>query len=145
MGRRGGRPSANESDQRRWVTIKQSLPAEVGANFNHALWIAKAMGCTSSVEAFDMVAAEFLSSALPAFKQQAREMSRDEYSMTRWEVLNRDGWACTKCGTSKNLHVHHITPRSHYGKKRRAERDHPDNLATLCHECHEAIHRTVPS
>ena len=141
MAERRQRPALNESDQRRWVTIKQSLPAEVGANFNHALWVAKAMGCTSPVEAYDMIAAEFLTSALPAFKQQAHDMSQDEYSMVRWEVLNRDEWACTHCGTSKNLQVHHIIPRSHYGTKRRAERDSLSNLRTLCAACHEETHR----
>ncbi len=53
-------------------------------------------------------------------------------------VLFRDDHTCQICkGKSKDtvLEVHHITPRSKGGT------DRPDNLITLCHTCHEKLHK----
>ena len=53
----------------------------------------------------------------------------------RW----RDGYKCQHChhkGDSETkLEVHHIVQRKDGGT------DHRDNLVTLCHECHAALHR----
>ena len=52
-------------------------------------------------------------------------------------VRYRDGYACTECGaTGKDvkLEVHHIIHRADGGS------DKPDNLITLCHECHWKHH-----
>ena len=51
-------------------------------------------------------------------------------------VLHRDGYQCQKC-KAKNvkLHVHHIIFRSKQGT------NSPDNLITLCQDCHDKLHR----
>ena len=52
-------------------------------------------------------------------------------------VLNRDGYKCQCCkGKHKDskLEVHHIVFRSQGGS------DDADNLITLCHTCHRALH-----
>jgi len=51
-------------------------------------------------------------------------------------VLSRDGHKCHGKGGCKNkiLNVHHIESRKTGG-------DAPDNLITLCEECHKAYHR----
>ena len=53
----------------------------------------------------------------------------------RW----RDGFKCQHChhkGDSRTkLEVHHIVQRKDGGT------DHRDNLVTLCHDCHAALHR----
>ena len=52
-------------------------------------------------------------------------------------VLNRDGYTCQCCnGKHKDhkLEVHHIIYRSQGGS------DEEDNLITLCHTCHKALH-----
>jgi len=51
-------------------------------------------------------------------------------------VLDRDGWLCQFCGHSTNLEVHHLVFRSHQGP------DNEDNLITVCHQCHHALHTT---
>lgn len=54
-------------------------------------------------------------------------------------VLRRkymDSLVCTKCGTKNNLEVHHLT-YDHHGD----ERHHFEDLITLCHKCHEKIHK----
>ena len=50
-------------------------------------------------------------------------------------VRCRDGYKCRKCGSKTHLEVHHIIQRKDGGANR------PDNLVTLCHECHAALHR----
>ena len=50
------------------------------------------------------------------------------------QVLNRDAFTCQLCGSCRNLEVHHIRPRSRMGTNAL------DNLLTLCHACHQAVH-----
>jgi thymidylate synthase (FAD) len=55
-------------------------------------------------------------------------------------VLDRDGYACRRCGSGKRgargLHAHHIAPWA--GNE--ALRFDPDNAVTLCRACHEWVH-----
>ena len=50
-------------------------------------------------------------------------------------VRCRDGYKCRKCGSKTHLEVHHIVQRKDGGTNR------PDNLVTVCHDCHVALHR----
>jgi 5-methylcytosine-specific restriction endonuclease McrA len=50
-------------------------------------------------------------------------------------VLARDGGVCTKCGSNKNLHIHHITYANHFN-----ELEHLGDLITLCKKCHKRAH-----
>ena len=50
-------------------------------------------------------------------------------------VRCRDGYKCRKCGSKIHLEVHHIIQRKDGGT------NHRDNLVTLCHDCHAALHR----
>ena len=54
-------------------------------------------------------------------------------------VRCRDGYKCRKChhkgDSDTKLEIHHIIQRKDGGS------DIPDNLVTLCHECHAALHR----
>ena len=56
------------------------------------------------------------------------------YAMLCRGVLERDGWRCQKCGSFRNLDVHHMKPRSALGD------DTETNLITLCRECHQILH-----
>lgn len=59
------------------------------------------------------------------------------FESTKAMVLNRDGYTCKCChGKHKDskLEVHHIVYRSHGGS------DDAENLVTLCHTCHKALH-----
>lgn len=57
-----------------------------------------------------------------------------EYDRLKRYVLRRDKWRCRACGYRNNLSVHHVHYRSSGGG------DTPENLATLCSDCHDAIH-----
>jgi 5-methylcytosine-specific restriction endonuclease McrA len=58
----------------------------------------------------------------------------DEYAALKLYVLRRDMWRCRACKHRNNLHVHHVVFRSQQGP------DTPENCATLCSDCHDAIH-----
>jgi len=54
------------------------------------------------------------------------------------EIYERDGHCCQRCGTKEhpyNLHPHHIKPEADGGGTE------PENLITLCEDCHERLHR----
>lgn len=60
------------------------------------------------------------------------------FANTKARVLNRDNYQCQYCKTKKNgtkLEVHHIIYRSQNGS------DEAENLITLCHDCHVALHQ----
>lgn len=51
----------------------------------------------------------------------------------RKKILERDGYRCVKCGTTKPLHVHHKIPF-------RIVKGHTmENMITLCKGCHKKI------
>jgi 5-methylcytosine-specific restriction endonuclease McrA len=52
-------------------------------------------------------------------------------------VLERDSWRCQNCGSSGDLHVHHLAKRSKLGD------DALDNLITLCATCHSRVHHAL--
>lgn len=52
------------------------------------------------------------------------------------DLYKRDNWCCQKCGSSVDLSIHHLFPKSKYPelKMNRA------NLITLCQTCHQFYH-----
>jgi 5-methylcytosine-specific restriction endonuclease McrA len=72
--------------------------------------------------------------------KRVRETERSQscrpffWNTFRAETLERDGNKCTQCGSSRSLEVHHIVPIHAGGTNSR------ENLTTLCHKCHVAIH-----
>ena len=56
------------------------------------------------------------------------------YENVKAYVKARDGFSCWKCGSKEKLEVHHIKQRKDGGP------DRPDNLVTLCHDCHAHHH-----
>ena len=58
------------------------------------------------------------------------------YQNTKMYVKKRDKYTCQSCGSRDivNLEVHHIIERNDGGT------DKPDNLTTVCDECHDKIH-----
>jgi len=61
-------------------------------------------------------------------------LDRQAYDELRKQVLERDGWRCQNCGSSENLHVHHVQSRG------RLRADTLENLMTLCACCHRDVH-----
>jgi len=65
-------------------------------------------------------------------------LSRFAFSWeSKQEILRRDGYQCTKCGSTEHLEA------AHYNHTRDENYDNPDNGRILCTECHleDHIHR----
>jgi len=56
------------------------------------------------------------------------------YEKLHRRILERDGWRCQRCGSLRDLQVHHIQSRSLLGD------DAEENLITLCGFCHRQTH-----
>tara|TARA_R110000868_G_C10415439_1_gene722774 strand:+ start:140 stop:559 length:420 start_codon:yes stop_codon:yes gene_type:complete len=76
-------------------------------------------------------------------------LNKKEYSILlqdkRWvakrqSILERDNRICTKCGSSKLLHVHHI----HYIDGNKPWEVPNKYLTTLCNKCHLLAHKGKP-
>ena len=72
-------------------------------------------------------------------RQLRIRLDRDNYRELSQEVLRRDGWRCQQCGSSKDLQIHQMRPRSQLGG------DVEANLITVCSVCHREIHFRVES
>jgi 5-methylcytosine-specific restriction endonuclease McrA len=57
---------------------------------------------------------------------------------TKRMVLERDGYCCFFCKAKKDLHVHHMIPRSKGGSH------DMENLLTVCESCHAWLHEGEP-
>lgn len=68
------------------------------------------------------------------YLKEDRETER--YKIWRRKVLLRDGMRCTKCGSRKRLHAHHIRQWADYPKLRYVI----SNGVTLCDACHKKRH-----
>jgi hypothetical protein len=64
----------------------------------------------------------------------SRAWSQPGAPLIREQVLERDG-RCVRCGATQELEVDHIRPVALGGKTT------PENLRTLCRECHRASHK----
>ena len=72
--------------------------------------------------------------------QSNKNRYREKPNSVIWHELmefcnERDNYQCTKCGSDKNLCVHHIRFLCDGGT------NNPDNLVTLCAVCHVVEHQ----
>lgn len=71
----------------------------------------------------------------PNVKDYQKGQQKDFYNVKAF-ILDRDEYTCQKCKIKKvKLHVHHIIFRSNNGT------DSPENLITLCEDCHNKLHK----
>jgi len=67
-------------------------------------------------------------------KMKRIKLGKQVYRRLMKMVLKRDNWRCQKCGSLKDLQIHHKVHRSQQGS------DSLENLVTLCAYCHMAEH-----
>jgi hypothetical protein len=64
----------------------------------------------------------------------------ENWDSLRRQIYERDNYSCQNCGRqggkygNSELHAHHITPLSQGGE------NSPENLITLCSNCHSDLH-----
>jgi len=68
----------------------------------------------------------------------AEQLKHPKWQRRRLEIMQRDGFRCTRCtADDKTLNVHHTEYR-----KGAAPWEYPDDqLVTLCEDCHKAEHK----
>jgi hypothetical protein len=124
-------------------------PARSLATFPNALYLAVGSGAVSGLVAFggdkiwpllggwDKALSEHRRRTL-VFLGHPEDGDFDypeEWDDIRRAVFARDGYQCRNCKASGvELHCHHVVPLSRGGET------HPDNLVTLCAECHARVH-----
>lgn len=64
----------------------------------------------------------------------AEKLKDPRWQKKRLEILNRDGFKCTRCESEKKtLHVHHL----YYNKGFEPWEARSEHLETLCEDCHQ--------
>lgn len=67
------------------------------------------------------------------------DLNNPKWIKKRNQILKRDKYTCTVCGSKQNLQVHH----TFYYKHLVAPWEYPNNsLLTICHDCHNNYHKT---
>ena len=66
----------------------------------------------------------------PLTRPRRKRLTGRPWKRIRAAILRRDKYTCQDCGGGSVLEVHHIVPVREGGS------DHPDNLTTLCVDCH---------
>ncbi len=66
------------------------------------------------------------------YPQYLRYIKSNKWASIKKRVLARDHQKCVKCGTNKDLEVHHLTYEHLY-----KEENYLYELITLCKKCHE--------
>jgi len=60
-------------------------------------------------------------------------------------ALERAGYKCEECESQEGLEVHHIEPLEPFEPRWNSPKNRQDNLKVLCSNCHEDVHRKLPS
>ena len=90
--------------------------------------------------AFALAAALLVLSVVEERQRAARKarhrayLRSPEWKTRRRAALERAGGRCMDCGTTRNLHVHHLTYKRHGNELAR-------DLRVLCSRCHRHRHR----
>lgn len=74
----------------------------------------------------------------PAWKDKSYSDFTKTPEGRKWRssVLERDGYECQKCGSTENLHAHHIKSKSEFPELKLSL----ENGVTLCSKCHSEEH-----
>ena len=143
--RRGRRNRNTRYRKPRWLNRKNSirkdryLPTMI-SKFNSHMKEIKFIESILPISTINLELAKFDNHALsnPLVKNNKwiyQKGLKFGFSNTKAFVLNRDKYTCQHCKTKQcTLEVHHIIFKSNGGS------DEPDNLITLCRNCHRELH-----
>lgn len=124
---------SNRANSFRKDRLAPSLLSKLDAHLREKKFVEKLLPITEWV--FELASFNIHKISNPDVKDYQKGQQKGFYNVKAF-VLDRDGYQCQKCKTKKGkLHTHHIIFRSNGGT------DTPDNLITLCEECHEKLHK----
>lgn len=96
-------------------------------------------------ELIDALEGEYIRSSLDLFEvpsiirlKNYVKVPHRKVSLTRANIFRRDGERCVYCGTTKDLTIDHVIPRSKGGN------DSWENLVTACHACNSKKGNRTP-
>ncbi len=129
----------------RWLNRKNSIktdryPPTMISKFNSHIKEIKFIKSILPISTINLELAKFDNHALsnPLVKNNKwmyQKGLKFGFANTKAFVLNRDKYTCQHCKTKQDiLEIHHIIFRSNGGS------DEPDNLITLCRNCHKELH-----
>jgi len=74
-------------------------------------------------------------------KNMKEMLNKSRFGGNKYKVLERDSYTCQKCGSKKNLLVHHKDLMSYKLRGMWGMRNNEiKNLTTLCNSCHTFLH-----
>ena len=76
---------------------------------------------------------------LEPFRFKTGSRSESGYGKWRTSCLKRDNYKCQMCGSTENIHVHHIKPYKDFPELRTKV----SNGISLCKKCHMEVHRSM--
>jgi 5-methylcytosine-specific restriction endonuclease McrA len=125
----------NRSNSRREGRLAPSLLSKVNSHLREKRFVESILPVSKWIletASFDI---HKISNPYVKGKEYTNGKQKDFYN-TKAYIRHRDNYQCQKC-KKKNvkLHVHHIVFRSKNGT------DTPDNLITLCDDCHDKLHK----
>ena len=128
---------SNRSNSCRKGRLAPSLLSKVNAHLREKKFIQKILPVTKWILELASFDIHKISNPEVLRWTYQKGQQKDYYNVKAF-ILFRDAYSCQKCKTIKGkLHIHHIIFRSKGGT------DSPDNLITLCENCHEEVHRGV--
>lgn len=115
------------------------IPDSVRCLFAKARELARLCGANSAVEEIEFLSVTMIQACEEQQSEWRRRATTPE-AVFRLAVLERDGWRCRLCGTSRTLTCHHVVPRSECRMAGRLDLlVDARNGATLCARCHESV------
>lgn len=115
------------------------LPEPVRVLWARAVELARLSGANSTVEAYEVIAVTFEQAMMEPMSEWRRKATAPD-AVFRLACLDRDGWRCRLCNTSRTLTVHHVVPRSECRMAGRLDLlVDARNGAVLCNACHERV------
>lgn len=73
------------------------------------------------------------------FWKNSRDRNSPRYKKWRKDVFTRDGFKCTKCGSTQNIQAHHVIPWAETAAQKELRFDIKNGI-TLCRMCHLLAH-----
>jgi hypothetical protein len=120
------------SERSGWTTFKAEwvLPWELEQQLQEMLWKARIQNGDTDVGMVEAI----------VFECNSTWDAEHEHNMSHRQQWERDAfvkarWRCERCGSPRNLHLHHRQHRARGGA------DTVANSEVLCAQCHERHHR----
>ena len=124
---------SNRANSFRKDRLAPSLLSKLNAHLREKKFVEKLLPITSWI--LELASFDIHKLSDPNVKEYTKGQQKGFYNIKAF-ILDRDDYSCQHCKTKKGkLHVHHIIFKSNGGT------NSPENLITLCEQCHDDLHK----